>query len=190
MAELRTVYFARIDSLEVGPLLLAATAKGLCCLHFFKGTMPSPGKDETWIESPEYLQPYISQLESYFRGELREFTFPLDLAGTQFQKDCWQALLQIPYGKTCSYADIARAIGRPTAFRAVGQANHDNPVAIVVPCHRVLGANKTLTGYGGGLNTKERLLRLEGATFRVKTETAANSPVDKTADAPQASFQY
>lgn len=118
MPELRTVYFARIDSLEVGPLLLAATAKGLCCLHFFKGTMPSPGKDETWIESPEYLQPYISQLESYFRGELREFTFPLDLAGTQFQKDCWQALLQIPYGKTCSYADIARAIGRPTAFRA------------------------------------------------------------------------
>ena len=152
--------------------------------------MPPPGKDETWIESQEHLQPYISQLEAYFRGELREFMFPLDLVGTQFQKDCWQTLLRIPYGKTCSYAEIARAIGRPNAFRAVGQANHDNPIAIVVPCHRVLGANGTLTGYGGGLSTKEKLLRLEGATFRVKSESSAHSPVGKTADQPQASFQY
>lgn len=152
--------------------------------------MPSPGKDETWVESSGHLQPYIVQLEAYFCGELREFTFPLDMVGTQFQKDCWQALLRIPYGKTCSYAEIARAIGRPNAFRAVGQANHDNPIAIVVPCHRVLGANGTLTGYGGGLSTKERLLRLEGATFRVKSESSANSTADKTADASQASFQY
>jgi len=190
MPELRTVYFAQIDSSVVGPLLLAATAKGLRRLQFYKGTMPPPGKDETWIESPERLQPYVSQLEAYFRGELREFTFAVDLIGTKFQKDCWQALLRIPYGKTCSYAEIARAIGRPNAFRAVGQANHDNPIAIVVPCHRVLGANGTLTGYGGGLSTKEKLLRLEGAQFRLKSESSANSPIDKVADPPQASFQY
>lgn len=190
MPELKTVYFTRIDSLVVGPLLLAATAKGLRCLQFYKGVMASPGKDETWIASSEHLQPYIAQLEAYFRGELREFTFPLDLVGTQFQKDCWQALLRIPYGKTCSYAEIARAIGRPNAFRAVGQANHDNPIAIVVPCHRVLGANGTLTGYGGGLNTKEKLLRLEGAPFRLKPESSANSSADEAADQAQASFQY
>lgn len=190
MPDVTTVYFCRIDSSVVGPLLLAATAKGLRCVHFYKGTMPPPGKDEVWIESPEYLHPYTSQLEAYFRGELRDFTFELDLVGTQFQKDCWQALLRIPYGKTCSYAEIARAIGRPKAFRAVGQANHDNPIAIVVPCHRVLGANGALTGYGGGLSTKEKLLRLEGATFRLKPKPSGSSLVDQTADLPQASFQY
>ncbi|MGC2743850.1 MAG: methylated-DNA--[protein]-cysteine S-methyltransferase [Candidatus Angelobacter sp.] len=190
MPEVKTVYFARIDSLVVGPLLLAATDKGLRCLHFYKGAMPHPGKDETWIESPEHLRPYISQLESYFRGELRAFTCDLDLVGTQFQKDCWQALLRIPYGETCSYGDIADAIGRPNAFRAVGQANHDNPIAIVVPCHRVLGANGTLTGYGGGLSTKEKLLRLEGAKFRLKSEPSTSSTVNRTADLPQARFPY
>lgn len=191
MPELTTVYFARIDSLVVGPLLLAATEKGLRCLHFYKGKMPAPAKDETWIESSERLQPYVVQLDSYFRGELRAFTFELDLVGTQFQKDCWQALLLIPYGKTCSYAEIARAIGRPNAFRAVGQANHDNPIAIVVPCHRVLGANGTLTGYGGGLSTKEKLLRLEGASFRLKSESSSASfRADKVDDQAQASFQY
>jgi methylated-DNA-[protein]-cysteine S-methyltransferase len=190
MPELKTVYFARIDSLVVGPLLLAATEKGLRCLHFYKGTMPAPGKNEIWVESSEQLQPYVSQLDAYFRGELQVFTFELDLVGTQFQKDCWLALLRIPYGKTCSYAEIACAIGRPAAFRAVGQANHDNPIAIVVPCHRVLGVNGTLTGYGGGLNTKEKLLHLEGASIRMKAKPAANSPTSQTADAPQASFQY
>jgi len=186
MSGIKTVYFTRIDSLVVGPLLLAATEKGLRCLHFYKGTMPTPAKDETWVESPERLEPYVAQLDAYFRGELDVFTFDLDLVGTQFQKDCWQALLRIPYGKTCSYAEIARAIGRPNAFRAVGQANHDNPIAIVVPCHRVLGANGTLTGYGGGLNTKEKLLRLEGASFRLKSA----SSFDQVADQAQASFQY
>lgn len=190
MPEVKTVYFARIDSLVVGPLLLGATEKGLRCVQFYKDTLPNPGKDETWIESSERLRPYISQLESYFRGELRAFTCELDLLGTQFQKDCWQALLRIPYGETCSYSDIAEAIGRPNAFRAVGQANHDNPLAIIVPCHRVLGADGTLTGYGGGLSTKEKLLRLEGAKFRLKSKPSANSPINKTADLPQASFQY
>jgi len=162
MADNTTIYFSRMDS-PAGPLLLAATENGLRCLQFFRGKLPARGKDEVWIESRERLLPYEQQLAAYFRGDLRQFTCKLDLIGTEFQKDCWQALLRIPYGKTRSYAEIAREIGRPHAFRAVGQANHDNPIAIIVPCHRVVGANGTLTGYGGGLNTKEKLLRLEGA---------------------------
>ncbi len=104
---------------------------------------------------------YEEELIQYFRGELREFSLPLDLRGTPFQIRCWEALRKIPYGQTCSYADIAREIGSPRAFRAVGQANHNNPVSIVVPCHRVVGAGGSLTGYGGGLEIKEKLLRLE-----------------------------
>ena len=187
---MKNVYFTRIDSSVVGPLLLVATENGLRCVQFHKGKLPAPGKDEVWIESRDYLRPYEMQLEAYFRGELREFTCKLDLIGTQFQKDCWHALLRIPYGQTCSYADIARAIGRPNAFRAVGQANHDNPLAIIVPCHRVLGANGTLTGYGGGLNTKERLLRLEGATFRLAAKSLATQKEEKAYESPQASFRY
>jgi methylated-DNA-[protein]-cysteine S-methyltransferase len=193
MSPAKTVYYCRIDSLVVGPLLLAATQKGLRVVQFFKGIMPPPGRDETWIESIEHLRPYVLQLEAYFRGELRQFTGELDLVGTEFQKDCWQALLRIPYGTTCSYAEIARAIGRPQAFRAVGQANHDNPIAIIVPCHRVLGANRNLTGYGGGLNTKEKLLRLEGATFRPtrpSIESRNNEPLDKKPSSSQTSFDY
>jgi methylated-DNA-[protein]-cysteine S-methyltransferase len=190
MAEMTKVYFSRIDSSVVGPLLLAATENGLRCVQFYKGKMPAPGKDEVWTESREHLRPYEMQLEAYFRGELREFTCKLDLIGTPFQKDCWQALLRIPYGKTCSYADIARAIGRPNAFRAVGQANHDNPLAIIVPCHRVLGVNGTLTGYGGGLSTKEKLLRLEGATFRLAAKSSATHEERESYESPQARFQY
>ena len=166
MPELKTVYFARIDSLVVGPLLLVATARGLRCLQFYKGTMPPPGKDETWIESPEHLRPYISQLESYFRGELRAFTFELDLVGTNFQRRVWKALLTIPYGETRSYGDIAEQIGSPGAFRAVGLANGRNPIGIIVPCHRVIGANGGLTGYGGGLERKRILLELERGRTR------------------------
>ncbi len=188
MPDSKIIYFCRTVS-PVGPLLLAATDKGLRILQFDRGKLPQPAKDEAWIESREHLQSYIQQLESYFRGELREFSCKLDLVGTAFQKDCWEALLRIPYGKTCSYADIAQQIGRPRAFRAVGQANHDNPIAIIVPCHRVVGGNGTLTGYGGGLSTKEKLLRLEGATFKV-----AAPPFNKSQKAAiqsqQEKFQY
>ena len=187
MVKLMNVYFSRIDSSVVGPLLLASTDAGLRCLQFDRGKLPTPGKDEIWIESTEQIRLYKLQLEAYFRGELRQFTCKLDLVGTQFQKDCWNALLEIPYGKTCSYVDIARRIGRPNACRAVGQANHDNPIAIIVPCHRVLGANGTLTGYGGGLSTKEKLLRLEGATFRI---AQGSRPQDKNTQSAQSAFQY
>ena len=158
----KTICYSRLPS-PAGPLLLAASERGLRYLLFDRGKLPRPHADESWIESPAALQPYAQQLRAYFRGELREFTCPLDLQGTQFQKKCWEALLRIPHGTTCSYAELARKVGSPRAFRAVGQANHNNPVAIIVPCHRVVGANGSLTGYGGGMKTKELLLRLERA---------------------------
>jgi methylated-DNA-[protein]-cysteine S-methyltransferase len=188
MANEITVYFSRMDS-PAGPLLLAATEeKGLRLLNFDRGKLPPTGKDEIWIESSEHLKSYVEQVNAYFRGELRNFTCKLDLIGTEFQKDCWKALLQVPYGKTCSYGDIARAIGRPLASRAVGMANHDNPIAIIVPCHRIVGANGTLTGYGGGLSTKEKLLRLEGADFRVAKPSPKAAREEVASQ--QASFEY
>jgi len=162
MPVLKTIYYVHMDS-PVGKLLLAATESGLRCLHFDDGKMPKMRRDEVWICAPEKLSVYQQQINAYFRGELQKFTFPLDLVGTAFQKKCWNALLRIPYGKTCSYADIAQKVGSPRAFRAVGQANHNNPIAIVVPCHRVLATGGGLGGYGGGLHVKEQLLRLEGA---------------------------
>src|SRR5262249_1760745 len=179
MSEVRTVCFFRMPS-PVGPLLLGATEEGLRCLHFYRGKLPKPAKDELWIESRETLQPYIEQLDSYFRGELREFTFKLDLIGTPFQKRCWQALCEIPYGKTCSYVDLAKKVGSPRGFRAVGQANHTNPIAIVVPCHRVIGANGSLTGYGGGMDVKEKLLRLEGIALQGSLAFSADASATKT----------
>jgi methylated-DNA-[protein]-cysteine S-methyltransferase len=104
------------------------------------------------------------QLVAYFAGTLREFRLPLDMQGTEFQKRVWSYLETIPFGQTRSYAQVAQAIGAPAAVRAVGAANGANPVPIVVPCHRVIGANGRLTGYGGGLPLKQRLLELEGCT--------------------------
>jgi methylated-DNA-[protein]-cysteine S-methyltransferase len=191
MPDVRTVRYSFMDS-PVGPLLLAASERGLCCLHFYKNQLPKPGKNERWIESEEGLQVYKDELNAYFRGELREFTFELDLIGTPFQKRCWQALCDIPYGTTCSYADLARKVGSPRGFRAVGRANHTNPVAIVVPCHRVIGANGSLTGYGGGMDVKEKLLRLEGVSLQdalafPSTSSAAASPaaMDEGAALPE-----
>ncbi len=103
----------------------------------------------------------LSQLSSYFAGELRAFDLPLDPHGTEFQLAVWKALLRIPYGETCSYSELARAIGRPAAVRAVGMANGSNPIAIIVPCHRVIGSSGKLVGYGGGLPMKRMLLDLE-----------------------------
>lgn len=159
MPQNRLIRFSRMHS-PIGVLTLAASERGLCGLHFH-GKLPPPHPDELWMESPEPLRIYEEALLEYFRGALKEFRFPLDLRGTPFQIRCWEALREIPYGQTRSYADMARAIGSPGAFRAVGQANHNNPVAIIVPCHRVVGSNGSLTGYGGGLEIKKHLLRLE-----------------------------
>jgi O-6-methylguanine DNA methyltransferase len=159
----------------IGPLFLAASVRGLVALEFDarlpgqQSIRPSPRhlreerKGCTFEESPDFMRRYIIELEEYFAGKRREFTFPLDLHGTDFQLACWRALLAIPYGETRTYADIARAVGKPAAFRAVGMANNRNPIAIVVPCHRVIASDGTLCGYGGGLDVKRRLLELEGA---------------------------
>jgi O-6-methylguanine DNA methyltransferase len=159
----------------VGPLFLAASRRGLVALEFDarlpgqQTIRPNPRDLRTernrfaFEESSDALRPYVIQLEEYFAGNRRRFDFPLDLRGTDFQLSCWRALLAIAYGETRSYADIARAVGKPTAFRAVGMANNRNPIAIVVPCHRVIASDGGLCGYGGGLDVKRKLLELEGA---------------------------
>jgi methylated-DNA-[protein]-cysteine S-methyltransferase len=114
-------------------------------------------------EANDLLDEVANQVQAYFAGRLRKFRLPLDLPGTDFQHQVWRQLQEIPYGETRSYGQIAAAIGRPQAVRAVGAANGSNPAPIVVPCHRVIGAGGRLTGYGGGLPLKKRLLELEGA---------------------------
>jgi O-6-methylguanine DNA methyltransferase len=158
-----------------GPLFLAASEKGLVALEFDtrlpgqQSIRPNPRhlrqerQDFRFEDSSGLMRRYSDELEEYFSGQRRQFTFPLDLRGTAFQLACWNALLAIPYGETRSYADIARAVDKPTAFRAVGMANNRNPVAIVVPCHRVIASDGGLCGYGGGLEVKRKLLELEGA---------------------------
>lgn len=147
----------QMDS-PVGPLTLVLSRNGLVALEFASRLTRAPG-----MNSPEALSPYVKELEEYFAGTRRSFGFPLDLGGTDFQLACWRALLEIPYGETRTYADIARTVGKPKGFRAVGMANNRNPIAIVVPCHRVIASDGTLCGYGGGLDVKRRLLQLEGA---------------------------
>jgi len=116
-------------------------------------------------ESKTELAPYLRELDEYFAGERRDFSVPLDLRGTEFQLACWHALLKIPYGETRSYKHIAQAIGHPQACRAVGMSNNRNPVAIIVPCHRVIASSGSLCGYGGGLDLKRKLLDLEQASL-------------------------
>jgi methylated-DNA-[protein]-cysteine S-methyltransferase len=168
------LHTTNMDS-AVGPLFLATSARGLVALEFDgrlpgqQSIRPNPRdlreekKTFTFAESSCALEPFITELEEYFAGKRREFSFALDLRGTDFQLACWRALLAIPYGETRSYAAIARAVGKANAFRAVGMANNRNPIAIVVPCHRVIASDGTLCGYGGGLEVKRKLLELEGA---------------------------
>jgi len=156
VAEQETLFFSQVTS-PIGPLTLVVSEVGVVRVEFGVSTMSG----SHLIESREMTAACYTELEEYFAGERRQFTVPLDIRGTEFQKQCWRALLDIPYGQTRSYADIARAVGRPHAFRAVGMANHSNPIAIIVPCHRVLGSNGSLTGYGGGLDLKRKLLDLE-----------------------------
>ena len=118
-------------------------------------------QDAPCLPETPLLQEACRQLEAYFRGTLQVFDLPIRLKGTDFRLRCWEALRTIPYGETISYGEQARRIGAPKAIRAVGGANHHNPISIVVPCHRVIGADGTLTGYGGGLNVKAWLLEHE-----------------------------
>jgi len=157
---METLFYVRTPS-PVGPLFLAASTKGLVRLEFEDRALKINPETTQLQESKSALAPYLRELDEYFAGERREFSFPLDLRGTEFQLACWRALLEIPYGETRSYRDIAEAIGHAQAYRAVGMSNNRNPVAIVVPCHRVIASSGSLCGYGGGLDVKRKLLELE-----------------------------
>ena len=145
-------------STPLGTLTLEATDRGLSSVRFPNRAEPFSGK------SPD--NPAISQakreLTDYFAGELKQFSVPLDWQGTAFQQSVWEALTHIPYGETVSYADVARAIGRPKSARPTGGAVGANPLPIIVPCHRVIGSDQSLTGFTGGLSIKVALLELEG----------------------------
>ncbi|MBW7474915.1 methylated-DNA--[protein]-cysteine S-methyltransferase [Paenibacillus oenotherae] len=158
----------------IGPLVLLATDQGLCHIDFggyasreeplrkwaaARGIALAPA----WQEDPEHpvIREAAAQLERYFAGELTAFNVQLDMRGTPFQLRVWEALLDVPYGEVCSYKHIAEAIGQPKAVRAVGGANNRNPLPLIVPCHRVIGASGDMVGYGGGLNIKTYLLQHE-----------------------------
>ena len=141
---------------EVGPVTVTCSEKAVTGLCYGR----RPPRDGEERESP-LSRRCREQIEEYFAGKRKTFDLSLDPAGTSFQRAVWQALRAIPYGQTCSYADIAARIGKPTACRAVGMANHRNPIAILIPCHRVIGKSGNLTGYAGGLEIKARLLELE-----------------------------
>jgi methylated-DNA-[protein]-cysteine S-methyltransferase len=153
-------------------LLLTRGEAGLTGLYMSAPRHPAPEFPDVPPE-PAGFRDVVDQLAAYFAGELTEFDIALDPSGSPFQRTVWMALRTIPYGQTRSYADIARQIGNPTASRAVGLANGRNPISIIVPCHRVIGANGSLTGYGGGLERKRALLDLEsGALFGAALDPA------------------
>jgi methylated-DNA-[protein]-cysteine S-methyltransferase len=143
----------------IGTLTLAGRGGVLTNLRMVDQTYEPNRAD--WSPEPSGFDDVVDQLGAYFAGELTDFDIELDLAGTEFQRRVWKALLTIPYGQTRSYGQIAEQIGAPGAARAVGLANGHNPIAIIVPCHRVIGANGSLTGFGGGLGRKRSLLELE-----------------------------
>jgi methylated-DNA-[protein]-cysteine S-methyltransferase len=152
------IRYRTIDS-PVGLLTLAGHGSALTNLRMVDQTYEPIRAD--WSVDPRAFSDAVDQLGAYFAGELTDFDIELDLRGTNFQQRVWKALLTIPYGETRSYGEIAEQIGVPGAARAVGLANGHNPIAIVVPCHRVIGAGGSLTGYGGGLDRKRTLLELE-----------------------------
>jgi methylated-DNA-[protein]-cysteine S-methyltransferase len=153
---------AQIGS-PLGPLLLAADDSGVREIRFVNGRGFLP-PDPEWVrdENEANLYRLAQQLNAYFRGKLENFTVPSSPQGTEFQRTVWDQLRKIPYGQTISYGELARRIGNPQASRAIGLANGSNPIPIVIPCHRVIGSNGKVTGYGGGLPIKEKLLALEG----------------------------
>jgi methylated-DNA-[protein]-cysteine S-methyltransferase len=140
----------------IGELLIAGTEDGIAAIH-----MQPAAPEPSWVRDDDALKDAVAQLEAYFAGELTTFDLPLAPQGSPFQRRVWSALRDIPYGQTESYGTLAERIGRPGAARAVGRANSQNPIAIIVPCHRVIGATGQLTGYAGGMDRKRALLDLE-----------------------------
>lgn len=160
------IHHQTIDS-PLGPVSITASASGVRSLYFMPATAP---------DQPNALtRQCAEELKGYFSGTLQRFTTPLDQQGTDFQCKVWQALLEIPYGQVASYRDIANSIGQPKAVRAVGAANGRNPISIIVPCHRVIGANGSLTGYAGGLERKQYLLQLEAQKLFRSPQSACSS---------------
>jgi len=153
------MYYHIVES-PIGPILLAGDEEGLKYVNFMKGKKKIEVPDG-WVENEEFFRDISAQLEAYFTGQLKSFDVKLASEGTEFQKSVWKALCEIPCGETRTYGEIAKSIGNPKASRAVGLANNRNPIAIIVPCHRVIGANGKLTGYASGLDVKEFLLKLE-----------------------------
>jgi len=155
--------FYEMYSTSFGELGIAASEAGLVAIDLQSGARPLVPAAGWRHGCSDMTDRAADQLRSYFSGDRQQFTLPLAAAGTPFQQSVWQALCAIPYGETRSYRQLAEAIGNPKAVRAVARANGANPLSIVVPCHRVIGADGTLTGYAGGLQMKARLLALEGA---------------------------
>ncbi|WP_034681630.1 methylated-DNA--[protein]-cysteine S-methyltransferase [Caldalkalibacillus mannanilyticus] len=176
MTRLSNLYYSEMDT-PLGMITLARTKKGLCWLEFNQGESVLHML-ERWSrkhfltdqmqQDDQALQDIRDQLDQYFAGQRKQFDCEIDLIGTPFQKLVWQALLEIPFGEYRSYKDIAQAIGAPKAVRAVGGANNKNNIPIIIPCHRVIGTNGSLVGYGGGLHIKEYLLNLEGTEYKAK----------------------
>ncbi len=155
--------FRTLDS-PVGTITVAGDGTVVTNVRMTDQTHPPEGQ-ETWRHEPTAFVDAVDQLRAYFGGQLTRFDLALRVEGSTFQRSVWDALLEIPYGETTSYGEIARRVGKPGAARAVGLANGQNPVAIIVPCHRVIGADGSLTGYGGGLDRKVTLLQLERDHF-------------------------
>lgn len=155
------LFYTHIDDSPVGPLLLAGDSDALHVLSFGVGTRPREVEADWIPDTKGVLKNVRKELDRYFEGRLKEFTTRLAFNGTVFQNAVWQQLTRIPYGETISYMELAKRIDNPKAVRAVGLANGANPIAIIVPCHRVIGSNGSLTGFGGGLPTKRALLELE-----------------------------
>ncbi|WP_078597470.1 methylated-DNA--[protein]-cysteine S-methyltransferase [Evansella clarkii] len=169
------IYYAEMDS-PIGKLTVGKSEKGICFVEFGSSEETKP-LIEKWLQSKlmnvklvedtEQLHEAAMQINEYFSGERRDFDLPLDLRGTQFQNLVWNQVKTIPYGETRSYKHIAMEIGAPKAVRAIGGANNQNPVPLIIPCHRVIGSNGSMVGYGGGLDKKVQLLTLEGAIEKI-----------------------
>ena len=155
--------YTTVDS-PIGTLLLLGDGQALHGLHMQEGRTAIAVRPE-WRHAAEPFARVAAQLAEYFEGRRTAFDVPLELAGSPFQRRVWAALRKIPYGETASYGELARRVGAPSAARAVGVANRENPVAVIVPCHRVIGADGSLTGFGGGLERKRRLLELESGVL-------------------------
>ena len=153
------MYYQVIES-PIGKLLLAGTNEALYEVHFHGGRDSVEPRTE-WERNDTPFREVVHQLEAYFAGKLESFDLPLRPEGTEFQCTVWRALQEIPYGETWSYGQLARHIGKPRATRAVGGANNRNPIPVIIPCHRVIGADGSLIGFGGGLPIKKKLLELE-----------------------------